>query len=196
MSLSPFCPAVAGTPIPSNITLQLGIDSSLTTAANSLSSYGMSLRLHFFPCGSSTTFHTTNIFSLCLSVKINHKLEYIPLTEYMPWLFHLENIVTKHRAFGCESRSLTACSCHCWLLVTWLRLLCFAACGCSPLFVRNGDSGGVLSAFQHQPSFIILLSDRQRQSRVLCVLGDILVCSPAAWVPLSGHWPMISGPLM
>lgn len=115
MSLSLFCPAVADTPIPSNITLQLGTDSSLTTSANSLFSYGMSLRLHSFPCGSPRTFHTTNIFSLCLSMKINHKLEYIPLSEYMPWLFYLENIVSEHRDFGCESGPLQHAASHCWL---------------------------------------------------------------------------------
>lgn len=158
MSLSVFCPAVADTPIPSNITPQLGTDSSLTTSANSLFSYGMSLRLHSFPCGSPRTFHTTNIFSLCLPMKINHKLEYIPLSEYMPWLFYLENIVSEHRDFGCESGPLQHAAVIAGFRATLLRLLCFVDCGCGPLFVRNGETGGVLSAFQHQPPFIILLS--------------------------------------
>lgn len=51
MSPSPFCPAVAGTLIPSNITLQLGTDSFPTAAANSLSTCNMSLRLCSFPVG-------------------------------------------------------------------------------------------------------------------------------------------------
>ena len=115
-----------------------------------------------FPRGSSRTVCTTNIFFLCLSMRSKHKLEYIPLSEYMAWLFHLENTVTEHRAFGCDCRSLTACSCHCWLLSKMMKasLLC-GLCLWSSICQKWGELRGS-GCFSAQPSFIILLSGTDR----------------------------------
>lgn len=49
-------------------------------------------------------------------MKISHQLEYIALSEYLPWLFHLENRVTEYiEPLAVVFGSPTACSCHCWL---------------------------------------------------------------------------------
>lgn len=63
-----------------------------------------------FPYGFSRTVHAANVFSLCLSVNINHKLEYLFCQSTCPG-FLFGNMVTGWRACGCDSLSLPACSC-------------------------------------------------------------------------------------
>ena len=101
---SHLCPAVAGTPTPSN--------SGAATRNSCSGQIRVLLRQCIpFPRGFFRTVYTANVFSLCFPMKINHKLEYLLCQSTCPDLFFLLNwrIISLQYCVG---------FCH---LSTWIR---------------------------------------------------------------------------
>lgn len=74
-------------------------------------------------------------------MKINHNLEYILCQNTcFGFLLKKKNVVTEHKAFGCDPLSLTACSCYHWLPGNMIKasLLCSLWLW-SPICQKQGD---------------------------------------------------------
>lgn len=98
-----------------------------------------------FPSGFSRTVHAVNISSLCLFMKINHGLEYTLCQSTCSGSFIWKT--------GWQSAGLwlwwpVPVACSCCHRVCDEGFSALQRFGCGPLFVRNQETGGVLS-FQH-----------------------------------------------